>query len=98
MRLLLNIRGEVVGIDSQIYSSSGGYQGLSLAIPIELALRVKDQIVATGKASHARLGVVIQNVNQGIADSFGLDRPEGALVALLILRDGERLYLPVRVG
>jgi serine protease Do len=78
---LLNARGEVVGINSQIYSNSGGYQGLSFAIPIELALRVKDQIVATGKASHARLGVVIQNVNQGIADSFRLDRPEGALVA-----------------
>jgi serine protease Do len=78
---LFNARGEVVGINSQIYSRSGGYMGLSFAIPIELATKVKDQIVATGKASHARLGVAIQEVNQSLADSFKLDRPEGALVA-----------------
>ena len=57
---LFNSRGEVVGINSQIYSQSGGYQGLSFAIPIEIATQVKDQIVATGKASHARLGVTVQ--------------------------------------
>jgi serine protease Do len=78
---LFNSRGEVVGINSQIYSQSGGYQGLSFAIPIELVTQVKDQIVATGKASHARLGVTVQEVNQALADSFKLDRPEGALVA-----------------
>ncbi|MDZ5459789.1 DegQ family serine endoprotease [Azohydromonas lata] len=78
---LFNARGEVVGINSQIYSRSGGYMGLSFAIPIELATKVKEQIVATGKASHARLGVAIQEVNQSLADSFKLDRPEGALVA-----------------
>jgi len=78
---LFNGRGEVVGINSQIYSRSGGYQGLSFAIPIELAMQVKDQIVATGKASHARLGVVVQEVNQTLADSFKLDKPEGALVS-----------------
>jgi serine protease Do len=78
---LFNGRGEVVGINSQIYSHSGGYQGLSFAIPIELANQVKDQIVATGKASHARLGVVVQEVNQTLADSFKLDKPEGALVS-----------------
>ncbi len=78
---LFNARGEVVGINSQIYSRSGGYMGLSFAIPIELATKVKDQIVATGKASHARLGVAIQEVNQTLADSFKLDKPEGALVA-----------------
>ncbi len=78
---LLNTRGEVVGINSQIYSRTGGYQGLSFAIPIDLATRVKDQIVATGKASHARLGVAIQEVNQTFADSFHLDKPEGALVS-----------------
>ena len=78
---LFNTRGEVVGINSQIYSRSGGYQGLSFAIPIELAIKVKDQIVATGTASHARLGVAIQEVNQTFADSFKLDRPEGALVS-----------------
>lgn len=78
---LFNTRGEVVGINSQIYSHTGGYQGLSFAIPIELATKVKDQIVATGKASHARLGVAIQEVNQTFADSFKLDKPEGALVS-----------------
>jgi serine protease Do len=78
---LFNAAGEVVGINSQIYSRTGGYQGLSFAIPIDLALKVKDQIVATGKASHARLGVTIQEVNQALADSFKLDRPEGALVS-----------------
>ena len=80
---LFNSRGEVVAINSQIYTRSGGYQGVSFAIPIELALRVKDQIVATGKASHARLGIAIQEVNQAFADSFNLERPEGALVASL---------------
>ena len=78
---LFNARGEVVGINSQIYSQSGGYQGLSFAIPIEIANQVKDQIVATGKARHARLGVTVQEVNQALADSFRLDRPEGALVS-----------------
>lgn len=78
---LFNTRGEVVGINSQIYSHTGGYQGLSFAIPIELATKVKDQIVATGHASHARLGVAIQEVNQALADSFKLDKPEGALVS-----------------
>jgi len=78
---LFNSRGEVVGINSQIYSQSGGYQGLSFAIPIEIASQVKDQIVATGKASHARLGVSVQEVNQTLADSFKLDKPEGALVS-----------------
>ena len=78
---LFNAHGEVVGINSQIFSQTGGYQGLSFAIPIDLATKVEDQIVATGKASHARLGVVIQEVNQTLADSFKLDKPEGALVA-----------------
>jgi serine protease Do len=78
---LFNGRGEVVGINSQIYSRSGGYQGVSFAIPIDVATRVKDQIVATGKVEHAKLGVSVQEVNQTLADSFKLDRPEGALVA-----------------
>jgi len=78
---LFNTAGEVVGINSQIYSRSGGYQGLSFSIPIELAVRVKDQIVATGKVEHARLGVTVQEVNQAFADSFKLPKPEGALVA-----------------
>ncbi|ODU10030.1 MAG: peptidase [Rubrivivax sp. SCN 71-131] len=78
---LFNAQGEVVGINSQIFSRSGGYQGLSFAIPIDLAVRVKDQIVATGHVTHARLGVAIQDVNQALADSFRLERPEGALVS-----------------
>jgi len=78
---LFNARGEVVGINSQIYSRSGGYQGVSFAIPIDIATKVKDQIVATGKASHAKLGVAVQEVNQTFADSFKLDKPEGALVS-----------------
>jgi serine protease Do len=78
---LFNTRGEVVGINSQIYSQTGGYQGLSFAIPIDVAARIKDQIVATGKVQHAKLGVAVQEVNQGFADSFKLDAPEGALVS-----------------
>ena len=78
---LLNAHGEVIGINSQIYSRSGGFEGLSFAIPIDVAVQVKDQIVATGHASHARLGVAIQEVNQTFADSFKLDTPEGALVS-----------------
>ena len=78
---LFNSRGEVVGINSQIYSQSGGYMGVSFAIPIDVATHVRDQIVRTGKVEHARLGVGVQEVNQALADSFNLDRPEGALVS-----------------
>lgn len=78
---LFNTRGEVVGINSQIYSRSGGYQGLSFAIPIDVAAKIKNQIVATGKVEHARLGVAVQEVNQAFADSFKLDKPERALVS-----------------
>jgi serine protease Do len=78
---LFNTRGEVVGINSQIYSQTGGYQGLSFAIPIDVATKIKDQIVSKGKVEHARLGVTVQEINQGFADSFKLATPEGALVA-----------------
>ncbi len=78
---LFNTRGQVVGINSQIYSRTGGYQGVSFAIPIDLATRIQQEIVAHGKVEHARLGVMVQEVNQALADSFTLDRPEGALVA-----------------
>lgn len=77
---LFNTRGEVVGINSQIYSMTGGYQGLSFSIPIDLAVRIKDQIVATGKVQHAKLGVSVQEVDQAFADSFKLESVEGALV------------------
>ena len=78
---LFNGAGEVVGINAQIYSQSGGYQGLSFAIPINVALKVKEQIVATGHAQHARMGVTIQDLNQTLAASFGLSKPDGALVS-----------------
>ncbi|MFC5521446.1 DegQ family serine endoprotease [Polaromonas jejuensis] len=78
---LFNTRGEVVGINSQIYTRSGGYQGVSFAIPIDVAAKIQKQIVATGKVEHARLGVAVQEVNQAFADSFKLDKPEGALVS-----------------
>ena len=78
---MFNARGEVVGINSQIYSRSGGFQGVSFSIPIELAMHIEQQIVAHGSVQHALLGVTIQQVNQAFADSFKLPKPEGALVA-----------------
>jgi serine protease Do len=94
---LFNVRGEVVGINSQIYSRTGGYQGVSFAIPMETALKVKDQIVATGKASHARLGVTIQDVNQTLAESFHLDKPRGALISS-VQPDGPADKAGLKVG
>lgn len=78
---LFNLKGEVVGINSQIYTRTGGYQGLSFAIPIELASKVQDQLVRYGKVTRGRIGVTIQEVNQSLAESFGLKKPEGALVS-----------------
>jgi serine protease Do len=78
---LFNLSGEVIGINSQIYSQSGGYQGLSFAIPIDVAMKVEQQLVDHGKVSRGRLGVTIQEVNQQLADTFGLAKPEGALVS-----------------
>jgi serine protease Do len=77
---LFNARGEVVGINSQIYSRSGGYQGLSFAIPIDLAQSVQRQIVSTGRFAHGVLGAALQEVNQALADAFRLPKPIGALV------------------
>jgi serine protease Do len=78
---LINMRGEVVGINSQIYSRSGGYQGLSFAIPADVAQQVEQQILAHGEVKHARLGVSIQEVDQTLAEAFKLPRPAGALVS-----------------
>jgi serine protease Do len=78
---LFNMRGEVVGINSQIYTRSGGYQGVSFSIPIDVAMNVSQQLEAHGHVTRGKLGVVIQNVDQGLADSFGLPQPEGALVS-----------------
>lgn len=77
---LFNLNGEVIGINSQIYSRTGGFMGLSFAIPIDLAMNVADQIKHHGFARHARLGVSIQPLSRELADSFGLDRPKGALI------------------
>ncbi len=77
---LINVRGEVIGINSQIYSQTGGYQGLSFAIPIEVAQRIALEILANGKVRHARLGVSVQEVNQTLAEAFKLPKPAGALV------------------
>jgi serine protease Do len=78
---LINMRGEVVGINSQIYTRTGGYQGLSFAIPIGVALRIEQQILSTGKVRHAKLGVGVQDVNQTLAESFKLGKPAGALIS-----------------
>jgi serine protease Do len=77
---LFNLRGEVVGINSQIYSRTGGYMGLSFAIPIDIALDVQSQLRSSGRVSRGRIGVVIQEVTRELADSFGLAKPRGALV------------------
>jgi len=77
---LFNMRGEVVGVNSQIYSRSGGYQGIAFAIPIDVALEISNQLKTTGKVSRGRLGVVIQEVTRELAESFGLQKPQGALV------------------
>jgi serine protease Do len=77
---LFNMKGEVVGINSQIYSRSGGYQGIAFAIPIDVAMDVQSQLKASGHVSRGRLGVVIQEVTKELAESFGLTKPAGALV------------------
>jgi serine protease Do len=78
---LFNMDGEVVGINSQIFSTSGGYMGLSFAIPIDLALKVRDQLVAHGKVTRGRIGVVVQPMTAPLAESFGLGSARGALVS-----------------
>src|SRR5207245_2723506 len=77
---LFNMRGEVVGINSQIYSRTGGFMGLSFAIPIDVAMEVQSQLRQFGRVSRGRIGVVIQEVSKELAESFGLSRPSGALV------------------
>lgn len=94
---LFNLNGEVVGINSQIFTRSGGFMGLSFAIPITVALDVADQLKETGKVSRGWLGVVIQEVNKDLAESFGLDRPAGALVAQVV-DDGPAAKGGLRVG
>jgi serine protease Do len=78
---LFDSTGAVVGINAQIFSNTGGYQGVSFAIPINLAVQIKDQIIKTGKVAHARLGVEVQSLNQALAGAFKLKIPNGALIA-----------------
>jgi serine protease Do len=94
---LFNINGEVVGINSQIYSSTGGYMGLSFAVPIKLAIQVAEQLKATGEVTRGWLGVMLQNVNAELAEAFGLDRPRGALVAQ-IQRESPAAQAGFKVG
>jgi serine protease Do len=81
---LFNMEGKVVGINSQIYSRTGGFMGLSFAIPMDVVMNVVDQIKATGKAAHGWLGVQIQDVTRELAESFGMKKPQGALVAKVL--------------
>lgn len=78
---LLNLKGEVIGINSQIYSRSGGFMGLSFAIPIDVAMDVVNQLKASGHVSRGYLGVVIQDITRDLADAYNLSKPAGALVA-----------------
>jgi serine protease Do len=94
---LFDATGAVVGINAQIYSNSGGFQGVSFAIPINLAVQVKDQIVKTGKVAHSRLGVEVQTLNQSLADSFKLKSPNGALVAKVV-PDSAAAQAGIKVG
>ncbi|AUH51537.1 protease Do [Chromobacterium sp. ATCC 53434] len=80
---LFNLNGEVVGINSQIYSRSGGFMGISFAIPIDTAMNVADQLKTKGKVTRSRIGVVIQELSRELAASFGLAKPSGALVNAL---------------
>ncbi|MEM5527808.1 DegQ family serine endoprotease [Gammaproteobacteria bacterium AS21] len=81
---LFNLKGEVVGINSQIYTRSGGFMGLSFAIPIDIAMNVVDQLKENGIVSRGWLGVIIQEVSKDLAESFGLKKAEGALVAKVL--------------
>jgi serine protease Do len=93
---LFNLSGEVIGINSQIYSRTGAFAGISFAVPIETALNVKEQLLKHGKVSHGRIGITVQEVNAGLAESFGLDRPRGALVSSIEPRSpGEKAGLQV---
>ena len=94
---LFNMAGEVVGINSQIFTRSGGFMGLSFAIPIDVAMDVANQLKAGGKVNRGWLGVVIQEVNKDLAESFGLDKPAGALVAQ-VLDNGPAAKGGVQVG
>lgn len=94
---LFNLNGEVVGVNSQIFSRTGGFMGLSFAIPIDVAVNVVDQLKKNGRVSRGWLGVLIQDVTRELAESFGLDKPHGALVAK-VLEDSPAARAGIKVG
>ncbi|HAO33467.1 MAG TPA: DegQ family serine endoprotease [Candidatus Competibacter sp.] len=94
---LFNMDGEVIGVNSQIYSRSGGYQGVSFAIPVDVAMEVVEQLKSGGKVSRGWLGVMIQEVTPELAQSFGLDKPRGALVGQ-IMADGPAQKAELKAG
>jgi serine protease Do len=94
---LFNLAGEVIGINSQIFSRTGGFMGVSFAIPIDVARNVEEQLVKTGRVVRGRIGVTIQDVNAQLAESFGLDRPHGALVSS-VDKDGPAAKAGVAAG
>ena len=94
---LFNLDGEVIGVNSQIYSRSGGYQGLSFAIPVDVAMDVVDQLKSGGKVSRGWLGVLIQEVTPELAQSFNLDKPHGALVGQ-VMADSPAQTAGIKVG
>ncbi|MEH6577614.1 MAG: DegQ family serine endoprotease [Amphritea sp.] len=98
---LFNLDGEVIGINSQIYTRSGGFMGLSFAIPMNVAMEVAEQLKESGQVNRGWLGVIIQEVSRDLAESFGLDKPEGALVAKVLpdspaeeagIKEGDVIY------
>jgi len=94
---LFNLEGEVIGINSMIYSQTGGFQGLSFAIPINEAMKVKDQLIQTGHVERSRIGVTVQEINQQLAKSFGLPTPDGALVSS-VEKDGPAAKAGLKAG
>jgi serine protease Do len=94
---LFNMAGEVIGINSQIFSRTGGFMGVSFAIPIDVARNVEEQLIKTGRVVRGRIGVTIQDVNAQLAESFGLDRPRGALVSS-VEKDGPAAHAGLAAG
>ncbi|HYL00636.1 MAG TPA: DegQ family serine endoprotease [Steroidobacteraceae bacterium] len=94
---LFNMAGEVIGINSQIFSRTGGFMGLSFAIPIDVARNVEEQLIKTGRVVRGRIGVTIQDLNAQLAESFGLDRPRGALVSS-VEKDGPAARAGIQPG
>ena len=94
---LFDLSGRVIAINSMIFSKTGGYQGLAFAIPIDIALDVKDQLLRTGKVTRGRLGVALQEVSHALARSFGLASPDGALITM-VEPDGPAAHAGLQPG